>query len=247
VKLPALATQALELYRLPSLAIEMSGGERCRGLYEAFTRRHARWRVVRNKAWGVALLSIPERYEEYLRAPDRSHLRREVNRATRAGFTFARIDPLARLDELLAINGSAEERQGRPMHPAYMDEQAVRSYFERASDVFGVTDAAGVLRAYLCLRTCGEVVCVERLLGHADALKQGVMWVLLTGAIRELVEGRQDEGQPSWLMYDMFAGASPGMHQFKHWIGFEPYRVSWSWRDQASPMLVNGPSGRGTT
>ncbi len=231
VKLPDLVAEALELYRLPDVAIEMSGDERCRELYEAFTRRHARWRVIRNKAWGVALLAIPERYVDYLRTPDRSHLRREVNRATRAGFTFARIDPLARLDEVLAINGSAEVRQGRPMHPAYMDEQVVRSYFGRASDVFGVTDAAGVLRAYLCLRTCGEVACVERLLGHADALKQGVMWVLLTGAIQELIESRLDAGQPTWLMYDMFPGASPGMRQFKHWIGCEPYKVSWSWRD----------------
>ena len=156
----------------------------------------------------------------------------------RAGFTFARLDPLTRLDEVLAINGSAEERQGQPMHPAYMDEQAVRRNLERASDVFGVTDSAGVLRAYLCLRTCGEVVCVERLLGHADSLKQGVMWVLLTGAIRELTKSRQAEGRPTWFMYDMFSGASPGMRQFKHWIGCEPYRVSWSWRGLPAGLVL---------
>ena len=75
------------------------------------------------------------------------------------------------------------------------------------------------------------MVCVERLLGHADALKQGVVWVLVTGAIRMLSESRQDEGHPTWFMYDMFSGASPGMRQFKQWIGCEPYRVSWSWRD----------------
>ena len=231
MKLPGIVAEALELQRLPGVAIEMSGDERCRELYEAFTRPHARWRLIQNKAWGVALLSIPERYDDYLHVPDRSHLRREVNRATRAGFTFAPLDPFARLDEVMAINGSAEERQGRPMHPAYTDEQAVRHYFEGASDVFGVTDAAGLLRAYLCLRTCGEVACVERLLGHADALRQGVVWVLITGAIRELIERRQDMGHPTWLMYDMFSGASQGMRQFKTWVGFEPYRVSWSWRD----------------
>jgi hypothetical protein len=231
VKLRGFVEEGLRLLRLPTVAIEMCGDERCRELYEAFTRPHARWRLIQNKAWGVALLAIPQRYDDYLRDRDRSHLRREVNRATRAGFTFARLDPLARLDEVLAINGSAEERQGRPMHPDYMDEQAVRRYFERASDVFGVTDGAGVLRAYLCLRMCGEVVCVERLLGHADALKQGVVWVLVTGAIRMLSESRQDEGHPTWFMYDMFSGASPGMRQFKQWIGCEPYRVSWSWRD----------------
>lgn len=33
------------------------------------------------------------------------------------------------------------------MHPDYIDEGRERRYFERASDVFGVTDADGVLRA----------------------------------------------------------------------------------------------------
>jgi len=29
----------------------------------------------------------------------------------------------------------------------------------------------------------------------------------------------------------MFTGAELGMRQFKRWIGCEPYRVSWVWRD----------------
>ena len=91
------------------------------------------------------------------------------------------MDPSARIDEILAINSSAETRQGRPMHPSYLDEAKVRRYFERSADVFGVTDTNGALRAYICVRICGEVACVERILGHADALKSGVMWVLVTG------------------------------------------------------------------
>ena len=59
------------------------------------------------------------------------------------------------------------------MHPSYLDEAKVRRYFERSADVFGVTDTNGALRAYICVRICGEVACVERILGHADALKSG--------------------------------------------------------------------------
>lgn len=231
MKRPRLLTEAVEISRLSGVKIEMSGDDGCRLLYSAFTRRHARWRLIQSHRWGVALLRVPDKFDDYLRGPDRSHLRRELNRANRAGFTFAPLDPVARFDEIMAIHRSADERQGRPIHPAYLNEETVRRYFERSADVFGVTDASGVLQAYLCLRTCGDVACVERLLGHVDALKQGIMWVLITGAIQELIGRRQAEGGPTWFMYDMFSGASPGMRQFKRWIGCEPYRVSWSWRD----------------
>jgi hypothetical protein len=232
VKGPALMSKALELLRLPGVKVEMSGDERCRELYDAFTRRHARWRFMQNKRWGAAMLRIPERFEEYFEDPKQAHLRRDFRRASRAGLTFVPLDPLARLDEILAINRSAEIRQGLPMHQDYLNEATLRQYHERSDAVFGVNDSDGLLRAYICIRACGEVACVERLLGHADSLRQGVMWVLATGTIRELTLRRQAEGRPTWFMYDMYFGAAPGLRQFKRWIGCEPYRVSWSWRDE---------------
>ena len=223
---------AMALLRLPGVTIEMSGDERCRELYDSFTRRHARWRLVQNKRWGVALLRIPERFEEYFEDPKQAHLRRDSRRASRAGLTFVPLDPLARLDEILTINRSAETRQGVPMHEDYLNEAALRRFFEQSDAAFGVNDSEGLLRAYICIRLCGEVACVERLLGHADALKQGVMWALVTGTIRELTLRRQTEGRPAWFMYDTYFGAAPGLRQFKDRIGCEPYRVSWSWRDE---------------
>jgi hypothetical protein len=215
---------------MPGVKVQMSGDEGCRELFASFTRRHVRLKVIQSKRWGVALLELPERFDAYFNNPQQAHLRREFNRASRAGMTFGAVDPEARFEEILGINRSAETRQGQPMHPHYLDEARVRRYFERSSDVFGVTDAEGVLRAYICVRVCGEVACVERILGHADALKSGVMWVLVTGTIRELVERKQTHGRPTWFMYDTFFGASPGLRQFKQWVGFVPHRVSWSWR-----------------
>jgi hypothetical protein len=228
----AFLSVALELLRLPGVKVEMSGDQRCRELYDAFTRRHARWRLMQNKRWGAAMLRIPERFEDYFEDPKQAHLRRDFRRASRAGLTFVMLDPLARLDEILEINRSAEVRQGVPMHQDYVNEATLRQYHERSDAAFGVNDSDGRLRAYICIRACGEVACVERLLGHADALRQGVMWVLVTGTIRELTVRRQAEGRPTWFMYDMYFGAAPGLRQFKRWIGCEPYRVSWSWRDE---------------
>jgi hypothetical protein len=222
--------EAIELARLPGVTIEMSGGDACRGQYREFTSRHPRWRVIQKKAWGVALVALPERAEDYT-SLIRKKLRRRVERAAEAGFRFGPVDVTERLDEILEINRSAEQRQGIPMHPDYFDEDAVRRYFERAGPVYGVTDADGVLRAYLCLRTCGDIAIVERILGHASALEQGVMYVLTMGMINELIRRRATDGRPLWFMYDMFSGASDGMRTFKHVIGCRPYRVSWSWRE----------------
>jgi hypothetical protein len=232
VKGPALLSEALELWRLPGVKVEMSGDERCRELYDAFTRRHARWRLIQNKRWGVALLPIPESYDDYLSNPGRAHLRKMAGRAARAGFTVARVDPLARLDEVLAINRSTDERQGQQMHPDYFDKEKVRQNLERSSEVYGVSDADGVLRAYLSFRMCGSVASGERIIGHADFLRRGIMYLLVAEVVRELSRRRQAVGHPVWFYYDMFPGATPGMRQFKLWIGCEPYRVSWSWRDE---------------
>ena len=229
VRLPGLLEEARELSRLPRVSIEMSGDDACKYHYRDFTRRHDRWRVIQNKAWGVALVPLPERPEDYL-AGIRKKLRRRVERAIDAGYRFGPVDAIARIDEVLAINSSAAMRQGIPMHPDYFDEDAVRAYFAWAGPTYGVTDGAGVLRAYVCLRTAGDVAIVERILGHADALEDGVMYVLTIGLIQDLIARRGSDGRPHWLMYDMFSGASEGMRTFKHVIGCRPYRVSWSWR-----------------
>jgi hypothetical protein len=226
---PRLLVQALDLYRLPRITLEISGDERCLELYRSFTRRHHRWRVIRSKTWGVAAMPVPADFDAYLRQPARSHMRKQLNRARRAGYTFGRVDPLVHLGEIMNIHRSATHRQGRPMHPDYLDEGRVRAYFAGSADVYGVFDGAGELRAYRGLRICGRVACGERVLGHADHLDKGIMYLLFAEMIRDLCSTRAAHGTPEWLVYDMFPGASPGMRQFKEWIGFQPHRVTWRW------------------
>jgi hypothetical protein len=215
---------------IPQVRIEMRGDERCRELFEAFTRRHPRFRVIQNKRWGVALLTIPANVDDYPRLASRL-MRRRVKHAAEAGFTFEQISALERIDEVLAIHRSATDRQGRPMHPDYLDVAAVRENLERSERVFGVADRDGVLKAYLTLRVCGEVAVIERLIGDAGALEDGVMYLLISGTVRALIAERPPAGGPTWFMYDMFPGASDGMRTFKHVIGCRSYRVTWAWRE----------------
>jgi len=130
--------RARELVALPGVTIEMSGDGGCRLLHATFTRRHPRLKVIQSRRWGVALLRLPDRFEDYLHDPSRSHLRKQLKHAGRFGLRFARLDGAARLDEVLAINRSAAERQGEPMHPDYLDEARVRRNLEQAGDIFGV-------------------------------------------------------------------------------------------------------------
>ena len=229
VERPKLLAEALELFQLPGVSIEMSGDDECLLLYRDFTSRHRRWRLIQNKRWGVALIKLPRSIDDYLKETSRL-TRRRIKHAKQSGYRFTRIDPQDRIDEVLRVNRSASERQGRPMHPHYFDEETVRRYFTHSANVFGVVDAEDVVQAYITVRDCGEVACMERLLGHADALEQGVMYLLVLGVVDWLIKARGDQANPTWLMYDMFPGASPGMRHFKHVIGCQAYRVSWSWR-----------------
>ena len=221
--------QARELLKLPKVRIEMAGDAQAKGLYRDFTRRHARWRVIQNRAWGVALLEIPASPEAYEAVLSR-HWRRQIKLARKAGIVCRPIAPLDHIAEILAINESRPARQGQAIHPHYLDEARVRAFFATGADAMGAFDTAGVLRGYLTTRTCGQVVVLERVLGHADVLSTGMMYLLFSTVVGQLTERRAAGSPGRWFMYDSFPGATPGMRAFKTVVGFRPYRVHWGWR-----------------
>jgi hypothetical protein len=229
VRPQAALREARELLQLPTVRVDMAGDAQAKGLYRAFTRRHARWRVIQNRAWGVALLEIPDSAEAYEAVLSR-HWRRQVKLARKAGVICRPIAPLEHVPEILAINQSRTVRQGTAMHPDYLDEGRVREFFATVMDAMGAFDPAGVLRGYLTTRTCGDVVVLERVLGHADALPTGMMYLLFSAVLGELTERRAAGSPARWFMYDSFPGATPGMRAFKTVVGFRPYRVRWRWR-----------------
>jgi hypothetical protein len=230
VNLRVALREALDLLRLPTVRVDMSGDPQAKELYRDFTRRHRRWKVIQNRAWGVALQEIPASPEAYEEALSR-HWRRQIKLARKAGVTCRPIAPLDHVAEILAINQSRPSRQGHVMHPDYLDEGRVRKFFATASDAMGAFDTAGVLRAYLSTRTCGEVVVLERVLGHADVLASGAMYLLFSAVVGQLTERRAAGNPARWFMYDSFSGATQGMRSFKTVVGFRPYRVRWRWRD----------------
>jgi hypothetical protein len=55
------------------------------------------------------------------------------------------------------------------------------------------------------------------------------MYLLMTDVIEEKFELAKTAGNPKWIMYDTWLGASAGLRQFKAVLGFSPYWVRWRW------------------
>jgi hypothetical protein len=224
--------RTLTVLRAPRIRIEAYGDARARERYLSFTARHPRYKVMASKRWGVALLQLPDTFDEYL-GRSSSHLRRKHRRAEAAGFRYAVVTPQDHVDDILEINRSAPIRQGRQMSESYLDRQQVERSFEGQSAIHGVIDGDGQLRAYAVTITVGDACTFVRLLGHADDLERGIMYLLISEVVRTCIDVRRTNGSPRWLMYDTFWGANEGLAYFKERMGFRPYTVDWVWLDRS--------------
>ena len=81
-----------------------------------------------------------------------------------------------------------------------------------------------LLVSYLWVVKSGELAVLNRLLGHADHLNDGIMYFMVTSYVEnELTQN----GRTRFVMYDTFFGAGDGLKMFKTRCGFNPYRVKW--------------------
>src|SRR5205814_3072046 len=91
-----------EILSLPEVTVRMFGNGSSENIFQTFTQRHPRYKLIQNKRWGVALLKLPNRFQEYLKGKDKQALRSNRRRATDLGFHFDSFDPSTHLDEILA-------------------------------------------------------------------------------------------------------------------------------------------------
>lgn len=198
--------------------------ELVRRTHALFTMPHPRYRLVRNKSLGIALIDLRAyangaAYLHSLR--QRDYAGYHSRRARERGYTVAEIDRNEYIDDIHRINTSLDERQGRPMDPAY----ATRTERYAAGDGlrhYGVLDKYGRLVAYGDVGVYGNFAATDRLLGYKNG--DGVMYLLLADIACRLI----DDGRLSYLMYDTYLGALPGLRNFKKKLGFQPYRIHYS-------------------
>ena len=209
--------------QMPRVDVIASRGEETEEeVLRFFSRPHPRYRIVANKAVGAALLPLRD-YDDvdaYL-ARLRS-TRKRAGRARRLGYALGTFDPDDRRAELLAIHASLPERQGQAIEAAYLDPAAVYAKGPHV-EYLGVFREDAVV-AYAQLRYAGEIVGLNRFMGHGEFLDDGVMFLLMAGIVEHVKTTRPDI---RYVFYDMFFGAGEGLRAFKRHLGFRPYYVRW--------------------
>lgn len=194
-------------------------------IYHALHARHPRWLVIRNKTHGVALLPLYDHqdFTSYQSAVSgKNSASYYARKALREGYAFQAFQPSEHLAEIREINASASDRQGQQMDASYTDMDI--NYPSRSSHQYYAVMHHGKPVAYLWLQFASELVLVNRILGHADHLKHGIMYLLFVKAVEEVF---RTAPQAKYMMYDTFPGASEGLRLFKKRLGFRPYSVKW--------------------
>jgi hypothetical protein len=215
---------------MPRVEIVLSRGRpEEEAVLRRFRRRHPRYKVVRLKAMGAALLPLDDiaDVDDYLAT--RRTARRRVRRAARLGYTARVFNPEDRRSELLDIHSSLPKRQGRPIDAEYLDAEA---RWETGPNIeyLGVF-REDVLVAYCAVHYVGDIAGMARLMGHGDHLDNGVMFLLTAEIVAHVKSVRP---HTRYLFYDTFFGANAGLREFKSHLGFRPHYVRWT-RESGQP------------
>lgn len=193
-----------------------------------------------------AMLRIPESHANYLeKIGDKA--RNMIRKAQRQGYAYRKVNPDDYLDDVLAVRTSDPERQGKPIPDYYkvrpvqmIDEPFRNGCSLHGEDFFGVFKD-GKLVAYTTIFFYGELGQVNHILGHAEHLQEGVMNLLVSEMVREVIAHR------SWVrainyLYPHGSKVNTGIGLFKRSIGFQPERVLVT---HAGPDLKQYFSGHG--
>lgn len=214
-----------QIRELPVTAITLDHSFEGNRLFLHFTKRHPRFPIFRYKTLGVALIDRKPfaNGEEYVRSVNgKNSAAYFMRKSVRAGYTFREIDPIASIDAIYAVNISAEVRQGRVMDESY--RKKFTDYPVNPNNSYYGVFLNDILVAYLWVVRSGELAVLNRLLGHADHLNNGVMYHLVTGFVEQEFNS---ESSVKFVMYDTFFGATDGLKMFKQRCGFKPWRVKW--------------------
>lgn len=211
------------------IEITMFGSEDAERVYRAFVAPHKKLRVVSSKTLGVALTPVPEKPNAVFEGACFHEARRKKNRGLKKGFRFEKISPLEYVESIHAINVSTPVRQNRPIDHYLADKFQVQNFCETSSEIYGVFDQNGTLKAYAHGTICGQVFVLDRFIGYYSDLADGIMFLLMFEVLNDMVRMRQSCGAPHWLQHNMYFVSSPGARQFKKEVGFRPYRVTWRW------------------
>lgn len=234
-----------ETIRTDIVTVGIYGNGYARERFRYFSSPHPRFPLIPRKSLGAAMINLQGNYADYRLSKLGRLAKRKLNSAKRLKYSYAKIDAVPAIDQIMEINGSRPERSGRPMAPLYFDRSKFETILGEIGTAHVVKCPAGRIVAYALVPNLGDLWTFDYVLGHGDHLKSGVMYFLMTRVIEEKFELARTAGHPKWLMYDTWLGASPGLRQFKAVLGFSPYWVRWRWAGSQSSVTQNLPEAIG--
>jgi hypothetical protein len=192
--------------------------------YRYYTRPHPRYKIIRNKTMGAALIDLVRytgtpAYLDDIAGKNRGAW--HAKRARSRGYICTEIERNDHIDAIHAINTSLQERQGRPMDEKYR-EKITRFERQPHFNYFGVLNPEGKLVAYANIGRYGNFSAFSQLIGIRN--NDGIMHLMMVDIVTRLLEQKQVR----YVMYDTFFGAQSGLQQFKRVLGFQPYRVKYT-------------------
>ncbi len=169
----------------------------------------------------LALLRIPPddaAYQQLIGAKSRNMLRK----AQRAGIATGPFHWNDRLDEIHAINTSKAVRSGGPMTESYLQPPAPIGGAASLGCALHPTlyvgaEREGRLVGYSRLVAVGDLAVIDQILGHADALPDGVMNAL----VHALVDAARERTTIVAINYLTLRSSTASLDRFKRSVGFE--------------------------
>ncbi|UQP00544.1 DUF6270 domain-containing protein [Burkholderia multivorans] len=171
-----------------------------------------------------SFLAVPKSHADYLKFIGGSS-RNMIRKARRHGYEYKAANPDDYPDDILEIRTSTEIRQGKKI-PAYFYERPqsilLKHACPRHREIFFGAFLDGRIRAYITMFCYGEILQINHILGHHDHLGSGVMNLLMSEAVREIIETMPWVRGINYL-YQGNVGA--GLNVFKTGLGFRRSRV----------------------
>ncbi len=149
-----------------------------------------------------------------------------ITKAQRRGYTYGGFnynDPNI-LQDIYEINTSKKERQNKPMSESYLEYPTPIGRELQRCDTHKYLRVGGFkyskMYAYCAIAFVNELAILNTIIGHADALTDGVM----NGLIDYLVMICESE-RIRYLNYLTIESSGESLQAFKHSVGFESYEV----------------------
>jgi putative transposase len=121
------------------------------------------------------MINLQGSYADYQRSKFRALAKRKLKSAKQRKYSYAKIDAVAAIDQIMEINGSRPERSTGPMPPLYFNRSEFEVILGEIGNAHVVKCPAGKIVAYALVSNLGDLWLVDYVLGHGDHLNAGVM------------------------------------------------------------------------